>query len=90
MGHRRRAVRAYSHRRGRSCPAPGSSIECLSYALDARIEHGIWGGTTDRERPALLRRRPTVSSWRRLLDAARSEHEGRHRRGDAERGTAAG
>jgi WhiB family redox-sensing transcriptional regulator len=31
---------------------------------------------TERERRALLRRRPNVTSWRRLLEAARAEHEG--------------
>ncbi|MDJ0385196.1 WhiB family transcriptional regulator [Streptomyces sp. G-G2] len=49
--------------------------ECLAHALDQRVEHGVWGGMTERERRALLRRRPTVTSWRRLLEAARSEHE---------------
>ncbi|WP_317446818.1 WhiB family transcriptional regulator [Streptomyces collinus] len=49
--------------------------ECLAYALDQRIEHGIWGGMTERERRALLRRRPTVTSWRRLLETARAEHD---------------
>lgn len=53
------------------CPV---RTECLAYALDHRIEHGIWGGMSDRERRALLRRRPTVTSWRCLLEAARTQH----------------
>jgi WhiB family transcriptional regulator, redox-sensing transcriptional regulator len=53
------------------CPV---RTECLAHALDHRIEHGIWGGMTERERRALLRRRSTVTSWKDLLDAARAEH----------------
>ena len=49
--------------------------ECLADALDNRIEFGVWGGMTERERRALLRRRPNVLSWRRLLETARAEHE---------------
>ncbi|WP_329377594.1 WhiB family transcriptional regulator [Streptomyces sp. NBC_01716] len=49
--------------------------ECLAYALDNREEFGVWGGMTERERRALLRRRPTVTSWRGLLETARSEHD---------------
>ncbi|MGZ2361698.1 WhiB family transcriptional regulator [Streptomyces sp. 372A] len=56
--------------------------ECLAYALDRRIEHGIWGGMTERERRGLLRRRPQVTSWRGLLDTARAEHERLARSGD--------
>jgi WhiB family redox-sensing transcriptional regulator len=59
----------------RICSACVVRTECLSHALDQRIEHGVWGGMTERERRALLRRRPTVSSWRRLLETARAEHE---------------
>ncbi|EGJ75705.1 putative WhiB-family transcriptional regulator [Streptomyces sp. Tu6071] len=49
--------------------------ECLADALDNRVEFGVWGGMTERERRALLRRRPLVTSWRRLLETARSEYE---------------
>ncbi|MFD9047769.1 WhiB family transcriptional regulator [Streptomyces zaomyceticus] len=47
--------------------------DCLAHALDGRIEHGVWGGMTARERRALLKRRPTVDSWGRLLDEARRQ-----------------
>ena len=31
--------------------------DCLEYALDAGEKHGIWGGTSERERRVLRRRR---------------------------------
>jgi WhiB family redox-sensing transcriptional regulator len=49
--------------------------ECLADALDNHTEFGIWGGMTERERRALLRRRPDVTSWRALLQAAREEYD---------------
>lgn len=49
--------------------------ECLADALDNRVEFGVWGGMTERERRALLRRRPQVTSWRQLLQTARDEYE---------------
>ena len=57
------------------CMACPVRTECLADALDNRIEFGVWGGMTERERRALLRRRPNVVSWRRLLETARAEHE---------------
>jgi WhiB family transcriptional regulator, redox-sensing transcriptional regulator len=54
-----------------SCPV---RTECLAEALDNQIEWGVWGGMTERERRALLRRRPNVSSWRRLLETAMADH----------------
>jgi WhiB family redox-sensing transcriptional regulator len=30
---------------------------CLEYALAHRIDHGVWGGTSERERRRILRRR---------------------------------
>ncbi|MFZ1362788.1 MAG: WhiB family transcriptional regulator [Candidatus Nanopelagicales bacterium] len=49
--------------------------ECLADALDNEIEFGVWGGMTERERRALLRKRPDVISWRSLLETARINHE---------------
>ena len=41
--------------------------ECLAEALDNRIEWGVWGGMTERERRALLRQRPDIDSWYDVL-----------------------
>lgn len=46
------------------CPV---RLECLVDALDNRIQYGVWGGMTERERRALLRRAPSVESWRDAL-----------------------
>jgi WhiB family redox-sensing transcriptional regulator len=54
------------------CPV---RTECLADSLDNRVEFGVWGGMTERERRALLRRRPQVESWRRLLESAMAEFE---------------
>ncbi|MCW2143254.1 transcription factor WhiB [Actinoplanes cyaneus] len=54
----------------RSCPV---RYECLADALDNRIEFGVWGGMTERERRALLRRHPHVASWRKMFEAALKE-----------------
>jgi WhiB family redox-sensing transcriptional regulator len=57
------------------CMSCSVRTECLADALDNRIEFGVLGGMTERERRALLRRRPRVASWRKLLETARAEHE---------------
>ena len=46
------------------CPV---RIECLADALDSRASYGVWGGLTERERRAMLRRYPEVSSWETWL-----------------------
>jgi WhiB family transcriptional regulator, redox-sensing transcriptional regulator len=53
------------------CPV---RTECLAEALDNQIEWGVWGGMTERERRALLRRRP-AASWRSVLETARTRAE---------------
>ncbi|MBW0115643.1 WhiB family transcriptional regulator [Pseudonocardia abyssalis] len=55
----------------RSCPV---RTECLAHALDEAVEFGVWGGMTERERRALLRTRPEVTSWYDLLTGARTAH----------------
>ncbi len=37
--------------------------ECLADALDNRIEFGVWGGMTERQRRKLIRQHPEVTSW---------------------------
>ncbi len=43
-------------------------LQCLSDALDNRVEFGVWGGLTERQRRMLLRNRPDVTNWRELLE----------------------
>lgn len=49
--------------------------ECLAEALDNRIEWGVWGGMTERERRQLLRTRPDIRSWRQVLVSYDGERE---------------
>lgn len=37
-----------------TCPV---SAECLEYALEHRIDHGVWGGTSERQRRRILKQR---------------------------------
>jgi WhiB family redox-sensing transcriptional regulator len=53
----------------RGCPV---QMECLADALDHQVEFGVWGGLTERQRRALLKRRPDVASWRAVLEQARA------------------
>lgn len=58
----------------RICAGCPVRTECLAEALDNEVEWGVWGGMTERERRAVLRSRPNVTSWRRLFEMARDEH----------------
>lgn len=44
----------------RHCPVV---LQCRADALDNRVEFGVWGGLTERQRRALLREHPEVTSW---------------------------
>lgn len=50
----------------KGCPV---LAQCLAEALDSRTEFGVWGGLTERERRALLLKRPDVTSWKAALRA---------------------
>ncbi|MGA2522182.1 MAG: WhiB family transcriptional regulator [Acidimicrobiales bacterium] len=41
----------------RICAECPMKVPCLEYALDNRVDHGVWGGTSERERRRILRRR---------------------------------
>lgn len=67
---------AEQHKAKVVCAACPVRAECLAEALDNRIEWGVWGGMTERERRAVLRKRPNITSWRALLAAAKEAHLG--------------
>jgi WhiB family redox-sensing transcriptional regulator len=64
------AVGAMEHKQAkricRECPVQS---QCLAYAMDAPVDHGIWGGLTERERRR-FRRQAGAKDWRALLQAA--------------------
>ena len=66
---------AAQHRAKAVCFGCPVRAECLADALDSRMEFGVWGGMTERERRALLRRRPDVKSWSRLFETARRDFQ---------------
>jgi WhiB family redox-sensing transcriptional regulator len=41
-----------------SCPVRDA---CLEYALAHRIDHGVWGGCSERERRRILKRRRGIA-----------------------------
>ncbi len=52
----------------RHCPV---IVECGADALDNRVEFGVWGGMTERQRRALLKQHPEVVSWAEFFAAQR-------------------
>ncbi len=48
----------------RHCPVV---LECRADALDNRVEFGVWGGLTERQRRALLRKNPHITNWAEYL-----------------------
>lgn len=57
------AVGALEHKVAKSiCQRCPVRTECLRYALEEPVDHGIWGGLTERERRR-LRRQVARSEW---------------------------
>lgn len=52
----------------RHCPV---IAECGADALDNKVEFGVWGGMTERQRRALLKQHPEVVSWADFFAAQR-------------------
>jgi WhiB family transcriptional regulator, redox-sensing transcriptional regulator len=53
----------------RRCPV---MQECGAEALDNRVDFGVWGGMTERQRRALLQKHPEVVSWSNFLNKRRN------------------
>jgi Transcription factor WhiB. len=49
------------------CPV---RLECLAESLEGQAIFGVWGGLTERERRALLRRYTDVTNWFEWLETS--------------------
>lgn len=58
---------AEQHRVKRICEPCPVRLDCLVEALDSRIEYGVWGGWTERQRRLVLSQHADVASWRPVL-----------------------
>lgn len=54
----------------RHCPV---LMQCGADALDNRVEFGVWGGMTERQRRALLKQHPDVDSWSEFFEDRRHQ-----------------
>ncbi|MGO1228089.1 WhiB family transcriptional regulator [Brachybacterium sp. AOP42-C2-15] len=59
-----------------ACGACPVRTECLADALDNRVDFGVWGGMTERERRRMLRRHPDVRDWSEALRRAQRQAVG--------------
>ncbi len=62
-------VRGAAQRQVRQvCYSCSVRLECLADALDSNTIYGVWGGLTERERRALMRRFPNETNWSARLN----------------------
>jgi WhiB family redox-sensing transcriptional regulator len=67
------ATRARAERRAKAiCSRCPVRVECLAFALESKVEFGVWGGLNGRERRALTRQSPRTNDWRELAAARAS------------------
>mgnify|MGYP001159198923 FL=1 len=59
----------------RHCPV---LLQCRADALDNRVEFGVWGGMTERQRRALLKQHPEVRSWADFFAQQLERHAARY------------
>ena len=57
----------------RRCPV---MHECGAEALDNKVEFGVWGGMTERQRRALLKEHPEIVSWSDFIAKRRKRSVG--------------
>jgi len=55
----------------RRCPVV---YQCGAEALDNKVEFGVWGGMTERERRAMLKMHPEVVSWSAFFDELKTRN----------------
>lgn len=45
----------------RACDGCPVKVQCLEYAIAERIDHGVWGGCSERERRRIIRSRQAAA-----------------------------
>lgn len=66
---------AASSRGKRSCHPCTVKTECLAYAMERNIEHGVWGDKTARERRQLVKDFPSVTDWKQFIQSSKVPSE---------------
>lgn len=61
------------------CAQCQMQAQCLEYALRNRIDHGVWGGTSERQRRRILKQRRLEQATDRPAHAASIDEARRNR-----------